>query len=101
MTAPAATLRQPGKSDTPPPNTPGTVVTLPTFTMTGLGYTAPQTGSPPPTPGSVPFTAQTATLPAFTMTGIGYAPVQGGAPVSAFTPQSVTLPTFTMTGMGH
>ena len=110
LTTPTATLRQPGKSDRPPPNTPGvpgsapaggsgTVVTLPTFTMTGMGYTAPQAGGTSPSPS--PFTAQTVTLPALTMTGMGYTTAQGGPSVIPFTPQSVTLPTFTMTGIGH
>ncbi len=110
LTAPTGTLRQPGKSDAPPPNTlgvpggapasaSGKVVTLPTFTMTGMGYAAPQTGGT--SPGPSPFTAQTVTLPAFTMTGMGYTTAQGGPSANSFTPRSVTLPTFTMTGMGH
>ncbi len=111
LTAPTATLRQPGKSDTPPANAPGVpgsapagtpgtvVVTLPTFTMTGMGYTASQTGGTAPT--ASPFTAQAVTLPAFTMTGIDHTTAQGGPPGKPFTPQSVTLPAFTMTGVGH
>ena len=113
LTAPLTTLRQPGKSDMPPPNAPGVpgsapagtpgtvVVTLPTFTMTGMGYTASQTSGTGASPSPNPITAQTVTLPAFTMTGMGYTAVQGGPPANSFTPRSVTLPAFTMTGVGH
>ena len=79
LTAPLTTLRQPGKSDMPPPNAPG---------VPG--------SAPAGTPGTV-----VVTLPTFTMTGMGYTTVQGGLPANSFTPRSVTLPAFTMTGVGH